>query len=94
MNEHARSGKVTRVTVEEAQARIAELLRRAEAGERIRVTREGKPVVEFAGTLEGGKPKLPRIGAFEGQFELPDDWDEIPTGFEKHALSLRREARA
>lgn len=85
MNEHARSGKVISVTVEEAQARIAELLRRAEAGERIEVTREGRPVVEFAGTTEGGKRKLPRVGAFEGQFELPDDWDEIPTGFEKYS---------
>lgn len=85
MNEHARSGKVISVTVEEAEARVAELLRRAEAGERIEITRGGKPVVEFAGTVERRKPKLPRIGAFEGQFELPEDWDEIPTGFEKYA---------
>ncbi len=85
MNEHARSGKVISVTVEEAEARIAELLRRAEAGERVEVTREGKPVVEFSGTAEGGKRKLSRIGAFEGQFALPDTWDEIPTGFEKYS---------
>jgi len=41
MKEHARQAKAISVTVEEAEARIGELLRRAEAGERIEVTRDG-----------------------------------------------------
>lgn len=117
MNEHTRQAGAIRVTVEEAQARIAELLRRAEAGERVEIPRESRPVVELAATdvptargqLRGAMKgeiwiapdfdkrgpewlvaeltaakaptaqKLPRVGAFEGQFELnmPDDWDEL-----------------
>ena len=84
MNEHARQAKAIRVTVEEAEARIGELLRRAEAGERIEVTRDGKPVAELSAAEAPAAPKLPRVGAFEGQFELPENWDEIPTGFEKY----------
>lgn len=84
MNEHTRQSKAISVTVEEAEARIGELLRRAEAGERIEVTRDGKPVAELTAAENLTPPKLPRVGAFEGQFELPDNWDEIPTGFEKY----------
>lgn len=84
MNEHARQAKAISVTVEEAEARIGELLRRAEAGERIEVTRDGKRVAELSAAEAPAAPKLPRVGAFEGQFELPDNWDEIPTGFEKY----------
>lgn len=84
MNEHARQAKAISVTVEEAEARIGELLRRAEAGERIEVTRDGKPVAALTAAEGRAAGKLPRVGAFEGQFELPDNWDEIPTGFEKY----------
>ena len=84
MNEHTRRSRAISVTVEEAEARIGELLRRAEAGERIEVTRDGKLVAELTAAEGRGAPKLPRVGAFEGQFELPDNWDEIPTGFEKY----------
>ena len=79
MNEHTRQAGAISVTVEEAETRIAELVRRAEAGERIEVTRDGRPVVELAAAEVPAAPKLPRVGAFEGQFELnmPDDWDEL-----------------
>jgi prevent-host-death family protein len=74
MNEHARQASPIRVTVEEAEARFAELLRRAEAGERIEVTRDGRPVVELAPAA----PKLPRVGAFSHvELTMPDDWDEL-----------------
>lgn len=78
MNEHTRSGKAIRVTVEEAEARIAELLRRAEAGERVEVVRDGKPVVELAAAEEAPAQKLPRVGAFgHVKLVMPDDWDEL-----------------
>ncbi|WP_210211750.1 type II toxin-antitoxin system Phd/YefM family antitoxin [Aquibium carbonis] len=77
MNEPARLASAIRVTAEEAEARIGELLRRADAGERIEVTRDGKLVAELSATETPAAPKLPRVGAFEGQFELPENWDEL-----------------
>lgn len=78
MNEHARQAGAVRVTVEEAEARIGELLRRAEAGERIEVTRDGRPVVELAAAEVPAAPKLPRVGAFSHvKLTMSDDWDEL-----------------
>ena len=62
------------ITVSEAKSHFAELLKRAEDGERIVVTRHGKPVARIEG-IE--KPKnLPRIGALKGQIEMAGDFDE------------------
>lgn len=78
MNEHTRQSKAISVTVEEAEARIAELLRRAEAGERIEVTRDGKPVAELTAAETPAAGKLPRVGAFSHvKLTMPDDWDEL-----------------
>ncbi len=70
------------ITVSEAKAHFAELLKRAEAGERIVVTRHGKPVA----CLEGIKPPktLPRIGALKGQIEIADDFDAPLEAFEEY----------
>jgi prevent-host-death family protein len=84
MNEHARQASAISVTVEEAGARKGELLRRAEAGERIEVTRDGKLVAELSAAEAPAAPKLPRVGAFEGQLELPDNWDELGPAWDEY----------
>ncbi len=70
------------VTVADLKANLSELLRKAAAGEEVNITRHGRPYVKIA---PARKPrlKLPRVGAFEGQFTLPDNWDDIPTGMDK-----------
>ncbi len=83
MNERAAAKKQTTVSIAEAKARFSELLKKAAAGEEIHVTRHGKPYAKL-GPDRPEKPKLPRVGAFEGEFEVPDNWDAIPTGFEKY----------
>ena len=74
------------ITVSEAKSHFAELLKRAEAGESIVVTRHGKPVACIEG-IE--KPKsLPRIGALNtingGQIEMADDFDEPLEAFAEY----------
>lgn len=61
------------VTISEAKAHFAELLKAAEAGETIVVTRHGKPVARIEGIEEGAI--LPRIGALKGQIWMADDFD-------------------
>ena len=74
------------ITVSEAKSHFAELLKRAEAGEHIIVTRHGKPIARIEG-IE--KPKsLPRIGALivinGGQIEMADDFDKPLEAFAEY----------
>lgn len=71
------------VTVAEMKADLSRILAKAAKGEEIIVTKHGKPYVKIA-AANPVKTKLPRLGAFEGEFTLPDDFDDIPTGFEKY----------
>ena len=59
---------VTTLSVHEAKARFSEVLRLVEAGETIIVTRHNTPVVE----IKPLNPTLIKLGAFEGEFEIPD----------------------
>ena len=76
------------IAIAKAKARFAELIRRAEAGEAIELTRYGRPV---AWILAADRPVArPLIGAMEGVFTLPDDMfegdDEIAEMFERSAV--------
>lgn len=44
------------VSVADAKAHLSELIDRAEAGERLVITRRGKPVAEIAPTSQGRRP--------------------------------------
>ena len=59
------------IAIAEAKAHFAELIRRAEAGEPIELTRYGRPVARIvAAERPAGQPL---IGAMAGAFELPAD---------------------
>jgi len=59
------------IAIAEAKAQFAELIRRAEAGEAIELTRYGRPVARIiAADRPVGRPLL---GAMKGAFTLPDD---------------------
>lgn len=77
------------IAIAEAKARFAELIRRAEAGEAIELTRYGCPVARI---VAANRPiGQPLIGAMEGAFTLPDDMfdgdDELAEMFERSAAS-------
>lgn len=61
------------ISVAEAKARFSEILKRAEAGETVVVTRHGKPVARVEAAQ--ATPKLPRMGAFKGEIWMSDDFD-------------------
>lgn len=68
-----------RVAVAEAKAQFAELLRRAEAGEEVEITRYGRPVARLVGS--GPRPRRPLVGALRGRVSIAPDFDELPPGF-------------
>lgn len=67
--------KPTVFSVAEAKAKFSELLSRAEAGERLTVTRHGRPIVEITGVNQ--KPKQKLRGALKGQIWIAPDFDEL-----------------
>jgi len=76
---------VKKVNIYEAKTRLSQLVAEAAAGRDVVIARAGRPVARLtrlAGT--GGKR---RLGALDGQFRIPDDFnrplpDEIRRGFE------------
>jgi prevent-host-death family protein len=66
-------------TIADAKAHFADLIRRAEAGERITLTRHGRPVAVLGPAPETGT--IPLIGAFKGKIVIADDFDDLPEGF-------------
>lgn len=63
------------VTMAQAKAKLAELVRRAESGEEINFTKHGRTVARLVPPATEGE--LPRIGAFKGQIWMADDFDEL-----------------
>jgi prevent-host-death family protein len=61
------------VAVSEAKTHFAELLKAAEAGETIVVTRHGKPVARIEAVNKAAN--LPRAGALKSEIWLADDFD-------------------
>ena len=65
------------VTVDEIAVDPAGWLRRLEAGEPMRIVRDGRPVADVVTPLEplADAPKLRPFGLCKGQFVVPDDFD-------------------
>ena len=59
------------IAIAEAKAHFAELIRRAEAGEAIELTRYGRPVARIVAAECA--PAQPLIGALKGQLTVPED---------------------
>ncbi|MDE0238831.1 MAG: type II toxin-antitoxin system prevent-host-death family antitoxin [bacterium] len=59
------------IAVSEAKAHLAELIRLAEAGEVIELTRYGRPVARVVAVERA--PVGPLIGALKGQITVPAD---------------------
>jgi antitoxin (DNA-binding transcriptional repressor) of toxin-antitoxin stability system len=77
------------VSIREAKNKLTELARRVEQGERITVTRNGKPVLEMVAPprrggldLEAGAAYLRAKGIEHGESWIADDFDDpLPEDF-------------
>jgi prevent-host-death family protein len=66
------------VPVAEAKAKFSELIKRAEAGEEVLVTRHGKVVARLVPPTDALPEKKPLLGAFKDEpFWMADDFDEL-----------------
>jgi len=62
------------VSTATAKNRLTELLRAVERGERVVITRHGKPVAQI-GPPPQGKPRKVQLGGWEGRIKLKPGWD-------------------
>lgn len=60
-----------KIAMADAKAQFAEIIRRAEAGEEIEVTRYGRAVARIVGPRPEKRQAL--LGCMKGRFVLPDD---------------------
>lgn len=67
------------IAAAEAKARFAELIRRAEAGEEIELTRYGRPVVRIT-ALQPVK-RIALLGCMKGLITIADDFNDMPAEF-------------
>lgn len=65
----------------EAKTHLSKLLERVEAGEEIVITRSGQPVATLVPVQRKRKPNF---GFARGTFTVPENFDEIPEGFEDY----------
>jgi prevent-host-death family protein len=68
---------MTEVGMHEAKTKLSQLVERAERGEDIVITRNGKPVVKLAPITSTSSLASVR-GAWRGQVHLAADFDELP----------------
>lgn len=61
----------------EAKTKLSQLVERAERGEEIVITRNGKPAVKLS-PVPSAAPLVSVRGAWRGQVRFADDFDELP----------------
>jgi prevent-host-death family protein len=63
------------VNMHEAKTQLSRLVRRAEAGEEIVISRAGKPVAKLSAYMAPGQKRRGR-GSLRGQIVIHDDFDD------------------
>lgn len=61
----------------EAKTKLSQLVERAEAGEDIVISRNGKPVARLVPVISSASLATVR-GAWRGRVHIADDFDELP----------------
>jgi prevent-host-death family protein len=62
------------VSIADAHARLPQLIAAVEAGERVVITRDGKPVAELAPAPRA--PRQPEFDTMKGRVHLKPGWDD------------------
>ena len=65
------------VNIHEAKTHLSRLIDAAVKGEPFVIAKAGKPLVKVEALSAADTPKPKRLGFLAGQFEIPDDFDEM-----------------
>ena len=73
------------ITIEEAQAHLAEILQKLQPGEEVVITRDGQPVATIKATAPAPQRKPRQPGTLKRTvLYIAPDFDAIPEGFEDY----------
>lgn len=64
------------VNMHEAKTHFSKLVKRAEDGEEVIISRKGVPVAKLVRVDAASKKKVQRIGFMKGEGSVPDNFDE------------------
>ncbi len=67
------------VSIAQAKAKFSQIIRKAESGESVTITRHGEPVVILHPVQHS--PTVLKFGAMKGKIDIADDFDELPSEF-------------
>lgn len=67
------------IAIAQAKAKFSQIIRKAESGESVTITRHGVPVAMLHAVQN--RPTVPKIGSLKGKIEIADDFDELPPEF-------------
>lgn len=70
------------VNINEAKARLSNLVAQAERGEEVIIARANKPVARLVPVRASSRGR--RLGEAKGQVEMGSDFDELPEDFMDH----------
>lgn len=65
------------VNIHDAKTRLSQLIARAVAGEPFIIAKAGTPLVKVERIEQSEMSGKRRLGALEGQFQVPDDFDTM-----------------
>ena len=65
------------VNIHEAKTHLSRLIDAAVNGESFVIAKAGKPLVKVEALSPADTPQPKRLGFLAGQFEIPDDFDEM-----------------
>ena len=65
------------INIHEAKTHLSRLLEEAVNGEPFIIAKAGKPMVVVTSLTSRTKAPLQRLGFMKGQFQVPDDFDEM-----------------
>jgi len=60
----------------EAKSQLSHLVERVAAGEEVVIAKAGRPVARLVPVQQHTQPR--QLGAFAGQIQIRDDFDELP----------------
>lgn len=73
------------ITVEEAQANLAEVIQKLQPEEELVITRDGRPIATIKATPPVAERKPRQLGTLKGTvLYMAPDFDAIPEGFEEY----------
>ncbi len=67
------------ISITQAKSKFSQVIRKAESGEAVTITRHGEPVFTLHPVQQ--IPNVPKIGSMKGMIEIADDFDDLPPKF-------------